>query len=255
MQTTFVRQTSASEGDTARDRLSRRIMLASDGIVANSRAGLRAFGLDGHPRAHVILNGVDLARFANVTPRDLGPAAVCMVGNFTANKDQAALIRAWPRVVRETPEARLVLVGRGSEPLTACRRLAGELGVAERVEFVTDTTAPEPWLAGSAVCVLASNTRVHGEGIANAIIEGMALGLPVVANDCGGNREIVDHGRTGLIVPDNGAETLAEAIGSLLRDRESAARMGALGKERIAREFSLSRMVGEYEALYRRTLG
>ncbi len=239
----------------ARDRLSRRIMLASDGIVANSRAGLRAYGLEGHPRAHVILNGVDLARFAGVAPRDLGPAAVCMVGNFTANKDQAALIRAWPRILRQTPEARLVLVGRGGEPLAACRRLVGELGVAGQVEFVTDTTEPEPWLAGSAVCVLLSNTRVHGEGIANAIIEGMALGLPVVASDCGGNREIVEHGHTGLIVPDPSAETLGEAIGSLLRDRDHAARMGALGRARIEREFTLMRMVGEYEGLYRRLLG
>jgi len=245
---------SAPPALTARDRLSRRIMLASDGIVANSRAGLRAFGLDGHPRARVIRNGVDPARFTGVTPRDLGPAAVCMVGNFTANKDQAALIRAWPRVVAQAPQARLVLVGRGGEPLAACRRLADELGVAGRVDFVTDTAAPEPWLAGSAVCVLASNTRVHGEGIANAIIEGMALGLPVVATDCGGNREIVDHGRTGLIVPDNGEATLSAAIGSLLHDRDGAARMGALGRERIAREFSLPRMVGEYEALYRELL-
>ena len=74
-------------------------------------------------------------------------------------------------------------------------------------------------------------------------------------NDCGGNREIVDHGCTGLIVPDNGEETLGEAIGSLLRDRGRVARMGALGRERIAIEFSLSRMVGECEALYRRMLG
>ncbi len=246
---------SAPPALTARDRLSRRIMLASDRIVANSRAGLRAFGLEGHPRAQVIHNGVDLTRFDNVTPRDLGPAAVCMVGNFTANKDQAALIRAWPRVLRQMPEARLVLVGRGDETLPACRRLAGELGVVASVDFVTDTTAPEPWLAGSVVCVLVSNTRVHGEGTANAILEGMALGLPVVANDCGGNREVVDHGRTGLIVPESDEETLGAAIGSLLCDRGLAARMGMLGRERIVREFSLARMVGESEALYRRMIG
>lgn len=237
-----------------RDRLSRRIMLASDWIVANSQAGLAAFGLGAHPRTSVILNGVSLARFAAVPARDVGPATVCMVGNFTANKDQAALIRDWPLVVREVPEARLVLVGRGGARLAACRAQAASLGLGERVAFVTDCSDPEPWLAGSAVCVLASDRRVHGEGIANAILEGMALGLPVVATDCGGTREVVNHGVTGLLVADHRAGSLAGAIVTLLRDRPRARHMGELGRERVAREFSLPRMVAQYESLYARLL-
>ncbi|MHB8078532.1 MAG: glycosyltransferase family 4 protein [Candidatus Krumholzibacteriia bacterium] len=238
----------------ARDRLSRRILLASDAIVANSRAGLRAFALAGHPRASIIRNGVDLARFTAVTPRDLGPAAVCMVGNFTPNKDQAALIRSLPDVLAAEPAARLVLVGRGSGPLAACRQLARDLNVADRVEFVTDTNDPEPWVAASRVCVLVSNARLHGEGTSNAIIEYMALGKPVVANDCGGSREVVIDGETGFVVPDAGPTALAAPVVRLLHDPASAARMGAAGRDRALREYGVERMVSEYESLYRQLL-
>lgn len=102
-------------------------------------------------------------------------------------------------------------------------------------------------LAASDIVALPSR---FGEGCPNALLEAMAAGKPVVAAHTGGIPEVVAEGETGLLVPREDPEALRGALLRLAADPALRARMGAAGRERVAREFSVSRLVQSYEALY-----
>lgn len=225
-------------------------------IVANSYAGLKAFGVDHLRNTSVIYNGIGMERFRDVEsqPRRDG-LELCMVANFTAKKDQEALIRCLPSIQSHYPAARLTLVGRGERKQTELEQLIQSLRLTNTIELVTRTDHPESYIKRSDICFLLTNSNIHGEGIANAIMEYMALAKPVIATNCGGNNELIENGRTGLMVSDHKPETIVKAIGCLLANQEMARRMGEYGKIRLEREFSLDRMVQEYDRLYTRILG
>jgi glycosyltransferase involved in cell wall biosynthesis len=92
------------------------------------------------------------------------------------------------------------------------------------------------------------------EGISNTILEAMAAGLPVIATDVGGNRELVDAGKTGELVPPADSNALALPMLAYARDPESARAAGRAGRARIERDFSLEAMLGRYRSLYHRLL-
>jgi glycosyltransferase involved in cell wall biosynthesis len=220
----------------------------SDAFVVNAPPLLQAYGLDRHPRAYIIENGVDLARFEGVIPADSTETSVCMVANFRAAKDHETLIRALPHIRKAVPTTKLVLVGRDGGTLEEARALVSTLGVGEAVRFVTDCTRPEPFIAGSAVSVLCT----RAEGQPNAIIEAMALGKPVVASECAGTAQLVRNGETGYLVPGASPQALAARVVELLCDRERARRMGEEARRTVAERYSLQRMVCDYEDLYDR---
>lgn len=228
------------------DRFSKLLMPLCAWIVANSRAGMKAFGVEHFKNTSVIYNGIDTDRFRDIEPAPIGDDTICMVGNFTPKKDQAALIHALPLVKEEFPQARLVLVGRG-KTLYRCQQLVKSLQQEKSVKFFSDTNDPAALIKGSKVCVLLSP---NGEGISNAILEYMALAKPVVATDIGGNRELVKTNETGLLIKNHCASTIANAIRLLLRDPDKAKKLGLAGKKRIERQFSLERMVNRYIDLY-----
>ena len=233
-----------------RDRFSKLCMRFADVVVANSFAGVQAFGVEKLPTVRVIHNGMDLDRFKDLTPQAHEETTLCMVGNFTAKKDQAALIRALPLIKNKWPKARLVLVGRG-ERVGACRYLAGELGVGNDVLFFTDTNHPESLMAGCRIGLLLSP---NGEGLSNVVLEYMALGKPVIASNLGGNPELVDSGINGLLLKNHDPEVIAEAVNSLLSDSNKAEEMGRAGREKIENSFSSPIMVESYKELYRSLL-
>jgi L-malate glycosyltransferase len=90
------------------------------------------------------------------------------------------------------------------------------------------------------------------EGMSNAVMEGMAAGLPMVVTNVGGNPELVADGERGLVVPPLRPDALGEAFLQLLSDRERGRRMGAQARAFVERELSLTRMVRRHDALYRR---
>ncbi|MGB0383311.1 MAG: glycosyltransferase family 4 protein [Ardenticatenaceae bacterium] len=228
-----------------RHRISRLAMRHADVVVANSQAGLQAYGLAQDSRAKVIHNGLELERFEGVVPASsLGPT-VCMVANFSQYKDHATVIRAIAIVRQTLPDVRLTLVGREIGTLDQSRQLVNELGLATAVEFVTNTSRPQPYIAGSQVCVLAST---QNEGLSNAILEYMALSKPVVATACEGNAEVIQEGKTGFLF--RSPEALAKRVVELLCYPRRAQEIGQAGRERVIRKFSLELLVREYEQLY-----
>src|SRR5439155_3818924 len=97
-----------------------------------------------------------------------------------------------------------------------------------------------------AVSVLPS----HSEGLSNTLLESMAAGVPVVATRVGGTPEAIEDGVTGLLVPPQDPDALADAIGHLLSDRRVAARMAADGQRSVRDRFGIDRMVHATEQLY-----
>lgn len=140
---------------------------------------------------------------------------------------------------------RALLCGGGSEH-AVLERLAANLGLGESVRFLGEQRQVADVLAAADVFVLPS--RFEGLGV--AILEAMALGLPVVATSVGGIPESVSHRDTGLLVPPEDPAALASAIGELAHDGERARTMGARGRERILESFTMERMAAEYERFY-----
>jgi len=176
------------------------------------------------------------------------PAAqrLLCVGRLIPIKGHIVLLRAFAKVREEFPGAQLAIAGRGPlEP--ALHALARELGVADSVEFLGHVAPIQGEIEGSAVVVVPS----MGEGFGMVALEAMERARPVVAAAIGGLGELVDHGRTGYLVPPAEVEPLAEAVASLLRDPAQARRMGEAGRERALQYFLEDICTDRTEILYR----
>lgn len=92
------------------------------------------------------------------------------------------------------------------------------------------------------------------EGISNTILEAMACGLPVIATDVGGNSELIEAGKTGVVVPAGDVPAMAREIIGLAKQREKARTMGLDGRKRVEQTFSMTAMVKQYQDLYDRCL-
>lgn len=166
---------------------------------------------------------------------------VVHIGRLTPWKGQDVLLRALPPLLAEVPEVRVVLVGSATDQLgrefeAELRSLAGDLGVAERVEFAGSRRDIPDVLAVAEVAV---HSSTEPEPFGRVIVEAMAAGKPVVAARAGGVPEIIDHGITGLLVPPNQPAALAAAIVRLLVDPTAAAAMGERAGEQARRRFGL----------------
>ncbi len=215
----------------------------TDGIVANSQAGLRIhrrFGYDAD-RMAVIDNGFDTDRF-RPDPEEraamrqaLGlPADAFVVGSVArldAMKDFPTLRAAFAQLDGATG----VLVGKGTEAMADAK---GVIALGERQDVPR-------LLNGFDVLVSAS---AFGEGFSNAIGEAMATGIPVVATDVGDARRILGEG--GSIVPPRDPAALAAALARLRDDPAARQAMGAAARQRILRHFSLQHSLDAFHALY-----
>jgi sugar transferase (PEP-CTERM/EpsH1 system associated) len=195
-------------------------------------------------KVHVIRNGIDLARFLPA-PQCNGSRRLIHVARLDPIKDQATLLRAVRLIASVMPEVRLDIVGDGSAR-PALEQLTDSLQLRGHVRFLGFRSDVSECLAQADLFVLSSLK----EGISLTLLEAMATGLPIVATDVGGNREVVSHGETGLLVPAQSPELLAAAIQTILGQPELARRMGAAGRQRVEAQFDLRQVVRQYEEMY-----
>lgn len=199
-------------------------------------------------KIRVIRNGIDLsgysAGYGSEEKRKRPPTAI-HIARLNLIKDQTTLLKAARIVANAEPDFRLIIVGDGPDREELIR-LSNRLGLSERAFFRGFREDVKTQLAAADLFVLSSLS----EGISLTLLEAMAAGLPVVATDVGGNREVVADGQTGLLVPPSSPEALAKAILTLMADPEKSHRMGLAGRRRVEQEFSLEGMVANYEKVY-----
>jgi len=222
------------------------------------RALVRNEGLPA-PRIEVIHNGIEPGPAATPAERraarrvlglDDHDRVVMQVARFHPVKDHETSLRAFALVADRLTRAKLVLVGDG-EGRAACEALARELGVADRVVFTGVREDVAVLLPAADVFVLSSLS----EGVSVTLLEAMAAGVPICATRVGGNGEVVDHGRTGLLSPRRDPGTLAEHVASLLSDPHRRAAMGEAGRRRLLARFTQAQMHAAYAACYDAMLG
>src|ERR1043165_7126608 len=163
-------------------------------------------------------------------------------------KAHPMFLRAATLVRRPVPDAAFVIAGEGElQPMLY--EFAAELGIADDVFFIGRCDRVADLLFASDIGVLSS----RAEGFANAILEYMAAGLPVVATDVGGLREAVEEGETGFLVESGDHAAMADRIIHLLNDSEHAGAMGGRGKamaeQRFASEHHLRHTLELYDEL------
>nr|WP_043639622.1 glycosyltransferase family 4 protein [Nonomuraea candida] len=198
--------------------------------------------------------GVDVDQFhPGAAKAELGlagrPVVVC-VSRLVPRKGQDQLIRAWPEVLRSVPDAVLLLVGGGPYRGRLERLAAGR----ESIRFTgTVPAAGLPgYYAAADVFAMPCRTRLKGvdvEGLGIVFLEASATGLPVVAGASGGAPDAVRPGETGLVVDGTDAGEVARAVVELLTDPDKARKMGAAGRDWIAREWAWEQVAARFHAL------
>lgn len=216
------------------------------------------------PRITQIYNGVDTEKFepAASKPPGVMPDAfygpdqlvIGTVGRLQPVKDQVLLVRAFARLLRDSPglrpRVRLAIIGDG--PLRATLR------DCIAAEGVTDAT----WLPGARddvarlyQCLDVFVLPSLREGISNTLLEAMATGLPVIATSVGGNVELVEHDRTGQLIGVSDSGALASAMDRYASDEGLRMRHGKSSRQRVVDHFSIDSMVAAYLRMYDRQCG
>ena len=199
----------------------------------------------------VVPNPVDLTRVRSLgqTAPDhpwfqLDQPVLVAAGRLHHQKGFDVLIRAFAQVRRSIP-CKLLILGEGSLQ-QELQRLIESLGLTEDAQLAGFQENPYNYMAHAAAFVLSSRY----EGFGNVLVEALALGTPVVSTRCPvGPEEILEEGKTGILVPPEDELALAEAILRVLQDRELSATLSSNGPAR-AEAYSLTRITARYETLF-----
>jgi sugar transferase (PEP-CTERM/EpsH1 system associated) len=235
-------------------RFTDRIIAVSEGV----KADLVRYEHIRPEKIQVIYNGIDGQKFrAPVDTRakrnELGlPLHAVVVGvgvRLTEQKGITYLIQALAKLAPAHPDIRLLIVGDGALR-RKLEKLSEEVGVRGQVVFTGFRDDMGDILQAMDIYALPS----LWEGHPLVLLEAMAAGKPVVATDIPGSREVVVQGQTGMLVPPQDSEALAQALSLLVQDQTLRERMGREGSRAFEERFRVERMVTEYEGLYERCL-
>lgn len=234
-------------------------------IITNSKSTLQRLNLNGaQPAIAVVVHdGLGARELSSESAVAAGvawpaPVRVAIVGRLTPWKGQHVFLEAARQVRRAGGDARFILVGSalfGEEAYEArLRQLVtnapNELG-GGRVVFAGFQNDVFAALRETDILVHASTTP---EPFGQVVVEGMAAGLPVIATDGGGVREIIQHGKTGLLVPLDDAPALARALLDLLADPAQARRLGAAARAHVRDNFAAAAAARKIEQVYETVL-
>lgn len=229
----------------------------SDAIVANSKAGLKAY--EAPPKkSYYIYNGFDFNRTRNLAGPEVikkkyqitTEKVVGMVASFTDKKDYHTYIDAAQFVLTKRNDITFIAIGDGENLETIKKRVPDKF--KDYIKFPGKLNDIESLVQLMTIGVLISSYT--GEGISNSIMEYMALGKPVLATDCAGNRELVIDGATGYLVQSGDVTELSKLMLYLLDNPELANKFGEAGAKRLKNMFNLERMTEDYHALYRQLI-
>jgi len=207
---------------------------------------------------YTIYNAVDISTIAATSSRvDLGHLrrvlgldehpVVCIVGRLRGEKGHSVLLDAVAAIATKIPNVRLLVIGDGPDR-ESLKLKADVLGINSNIVWLGQKSQDEVFklLAISDIAVVPS--LFEGFGLTAA--EAMAAGLLVVGSDVDGLREVIEHGETGILVPPGDSFALADALTEFLKHPDRAKEMGAKGRERVGRLFSVEKFYETMTAVY-----
>ena len=234
----------------------------SNQIIGNSNAGLMAYKAPSK-KSSCIYNGIDLKRF-----EDLKEAAIIqkeifggscenifvagMVAGFEDRKDYETLIKGAIPLINANDSIRFVLVGTGNN-FTKIKNSVPPF-LENKIIFLGRRTDVESIVNIFDVGILLTNSKVHGEGISNSIIEYMALGKPVIATKGGGTNEIVFDNQNGFLIDPDNSDQFIESVEKLVDNKELRIKFGEVGNKIIHTSFDLKIMTDNYFSMYKKLI-
>jgi glycosyltransferase involved in cell wall biosynthesis len=221
----------------------------ADAVVAISRAIAEELSAAGYDPGRIVSlpNGVPVPDEPWRRRQDWREAPLAVfVGRLAPEKGLRTLVRAWPTVRAAHPKARLTLVGEGPER-PGLEALIAELGLAGAVDLPGASPDPGPSLRAADLFLLPS----HEEGMSVALLEAMALGVPLVASAIPGNRSLVTDGEHGRLAPPGDPEALADAVLDQWADPDRAAAMAAAARRRVVEGYSITAVARRHLGLFR----
>ena len=190
-------------------------------------------------------NGMkDITAELMANPGEGEPVKVAMIARFDRQKDHATLIKAFKDL-----NAELILIGDGPSMLKVQQQV-DKLGITDKVKFLGFRQDIGQILAGVQIFTLISNW----EGLPCTIIEAMRAGLPVVASDVGGVKEIVIDGQTGYVIPRKDVHTLREKLAYLIANQSARTSMGILGRQKYESELTFKHMYDRTLQTYKQAI-
>jgi glycosyltransferase involved in cell wall biosynthesis len=234
-------------------------VLAVSHQTAQSLGGLQRYLPPG--RLRVVYGAVDLEKLSPGRRNNAVRAAcgarendllVGLVARVQRIKGQEYFLQAAALLSQKFPQAQFVLAGRGDEQrYKPLKHIASELGITGRVAFLGYQSNIPSLMASLDVGVVAS---IGSEGSSRVAIEYMASGVPVVATRVGGIPELVEDGKTAILVEPGNAQALADAIGRLISSADLRESLGKRGRDRAERLFNFDRFIRETVEFYRTCL-
>jgi glycosyltransferase involved in cell wall biosynthesis len=232
-------------------------------VIANSASTLRSVypgaitgsasssSVRGRRSSAVVHDGTPWPFKGSSSSAGNGVVRIGLIGRISPWKGQHIFLEAAARVHPNYPNARFYIVGSAlfgeAEYERKVRLLTESLGISSIVTFTGFRSDVQNAIADMDLIVHAS---ISGEPFGQVIIEGMAAGKPVIATNGGGVPEIVEDGKTGILVPMGDAPAMAEAISRLLADPVLASDMGTRGRERVRNHFTIEHKARKIEAVY-----
>jgi glycosyltransferase involved in cell wall biosynthesis len=214
-------------------------------IVANSDAVRRSLIADGIEPVKVVMNGIPVGSMRqSLAPHPL----VAFAGRLVPEKGADVLLRAFSLVLAKIPEAQLLLLGDGPE-FNRLRKMVTDLRLESSVSMPGFLAKAELENRFSSAW-LQVVPSVWAEPFGKVAVEAMMRGTAVIASNCGGLSEIVQHDQTGLLFPPGDTQALAAAMLRLLCDRQLAEQMGRSGHEVAVTRFNEDVWIDTFVALY-----
>ena len=202
--------------------LAKTLFACAAGVIVQTGAARDFFPPVIRKKAVILKNPLNPA-FVRERRTERPDGRIVSVGRVDANKNHALILRAFARIAPEFPDASLVIYGDGEKRRELIRK-AQELGLSDRAQFPGAVSDVAEKIRTASAFVLSSG---H-EGMPNALIEAMCLGIPSISTDCpcGGPRELIEDGVNGYLIPVGDEEALADRLRRIFSDEEGAERMG-----------------------------
>ncbi len=232
----------------------------SDKIAANSYAGLKAYHVPSN-KSVCLHNGFDFSRINGIDKKENVKVkfnisteyVVGMVASFTDNKDYFTFIECANYLLRKRNDITFIAIGDGKN-FNKIRKVINPK-VQDKIMMIGKQKRVLNIVNLFDIGILTTNTIVHCEGIPNAVMEFMALKIPVIVTDCGGNSELVENYRTGFLVKAFDPDILCNKIEQLIQNKKLANEYGRNGFEKLKNEFTLEKMGKKFLDLYANLYG